>query len=122
MRVVYPIVISKGDNYFVVSIPDFKSGTQGTDIADAIYMARDAIGLLGIDMEDDGKELPEPYSATITKEYDEDIITLVDIDFTEYREQLELEDECDLRLIRKTLAENDETTYSMEEVEKELGL
>lgn len=122
MRVVYPIVISKGDNYFVVSIPDFKSGTQGTDIADAIYMARDAIGLLGIDMEDDGKELPEPYSATITKEYDEDIITLVDIDFTEYREQLELEDEYDLGLVRKIVAEDDGTTYSIGEVEKELGL
>jgi predicted RNase H-like HicB family nuclease len=88
MRVVYPIVISKGDNYFVVSIPDFESGTQGRDLADAIYMARDAIGLLGIDMEDDGKELPEPYSATITKENDEDIVTLVDVDFTEYRNKV----------------------------------
>jgi predicted RNase H-like HicB family nuclease len=88
MKKVYPVVITKGENYFVVSIPDFESGTQGKDLADAIYMARDAIGLLGIDMEDDGKELPEPYSATVAKEYDDDIITLVDVDFTEYRNKV----------------------------------
>lgn len=47
-------------------------------------MARDAIGLIGIDMEDEGKELPEPN--TISHEIVlGDIVTLVDIDFLEYR-------------------------------------
>jgi predicted RNase H-like HicB family nuclease len=122
MRVVYPIVISKGDNYFVVSIPDFESGTQGRDLADAIYMARDAIGLLGIDMEDDGKQIPKPHTNPVIKQSESDIVTLVDIDFEEYRQQLELEDEYDLELARKIVAESDGTTYSMGEVEKELGL
>jgi predicted RNase H-like HicB family nuclease len=35
-------------------------GTQGRDLAEAIHMARDAIGIMGIDVRDDGKELPCP--------------------------------------------------------------
>lgn len=46
---VYPVILSKnGDGYFV-TVPDFAVNTEGKDIADAIAMARDAIGreLLG---------------------------------------------------------------------------
>lgn len=71
-----------------VRIPDFDIATQGTDVADAIGMARDAIGLVGIDMEDDGKELPLPES-TIEKAEENDIVTLVDVDFAEYRRKHE---------------------------------
>ena len=35
-------------------------------------------------MEDDGKTLPEPYTVKFEPEKD-DIVTLVDVDFTEYR-------------------------------------
>ena len=84
MRKVYPIIIKETKSDYYVRIPDFDIVTQGTDLADAIFMARDAIGLVGIDMEDDGKSLPEPYSKEETIE-DEDIYTLVDIDFDEYR-------------------------------------
>ena len=65
-RSVYPIVISKEKDGYYVSIPDFERATQGQSVADAIMMARDAIGLMGIDMQDDGKELPSPY----TKKYE----------------------------------------------------
>ena len=51
-------------------------------------MARDVIGLLGIDLEDEQKELPEPYSAQFEAEK-EDIVTLVDVDFTEYRKRVD---------------------------------
>lgn len=80
----YPIIIKESKTGFYVEIPDFESGTQGTSIAEAMEMARDAIGILGIDMEDDGKTIPEPYSKSFEKE-DGDIVTLVDIDFAEYR-------------------------------------
>lgn len=33
--------------------------TEGTDLEDAIEMARDAIGLNGIVMQDDGEDIPE---------------------------------------------------------------
>lgn len=84
-KAVYPIVLHKSKRGFYVEIPDFEMGTQGSDIADAMDMARDAIGLMGIDMEDDGKELPKPYSREPEEVREGDIKTLVDIDFTEYR-------------------------------------
>ena len=88
-RSVYPIIISKEkDGYYYVSIPDFGSATQGKSVADAIMMARDAIGLMGIDLQDDGKELPKSNVTNIaTKEGD--IVKLVDVDFTEYRNKVD---------------------------------
>ena len=49
----------KGEKYTVVYIPDFEINTQGKDTVDAMKMARDAIGIIGIDMEDEGESLPE---------------------------------------------------------------
>ena len=88
-RRAYPIVIAKEDDgFFYVEIPDFDIATQGEDIADAMEMARDAIGLMGIDLMDDGKRIPEPNSVKFdTKEGD--IITLVDVDFVEYRKKVD---------------------------------
>ena len=48
-------------------------------------MARDAIGLMGIDMEDDRKALPVPSDISEVRKSDADIVTLVYVDFTEYR-------------------------------------
>ena len=59
MKGVYPIILTKGAEHIVVYIPDFNINTQGKDIVDAIEMARDAIGIMGIDMEDDGETLPQ---------------------------------------------------------------
>ena len=87
-RSVYPIIIMEEEDGFYVSIPDFDTGTQGESIADAIMMARDAIGLMGIDMQDEGKELPTPYSKKYDKQ-DTDIVTLVDVDFAEYRKRVD---------------------------------
>ncbi len=86
MKGAYPIILKRTDDGYYVEIPDFDIGTQGDSIADAMEMARDAIGLMGIDIQDDGKELPKPYQAEIKAEKD-DIVTLVDIDFSEYRKK-----------------------------------
>lgn len=88
MKEVYPVIITEEEDGFYVSIPDFDIATQGIDLADSIAMARDAIGLMGIDMEDDGKSLPKPYSVNLNTN-DKDIITLVDVDFTEYRKKVD---------------------------------
>ena len=84
----YPIILKCTDNGYFVKIPDFNSSTQGDSIADAMEMARDVIGLLGINLEDEQKELPNPYSAQFEAEKD-DIVTLVDVDFTEYRKRVD---------------------------------
>ena len=84
----YPIILKQIDDGYYVEIPDFDAGTQGKDIPEAMEMARDVIGLLGIDLEDEKKELPEPYSKKIVTE-NGDIVTLVDIDFSEYRRKVD---------------------------------
>ena len=53
-------------------------------------MARDAISLMGVDMEDEGEELPIPSSVNSIKVNDGELITLVDVDFAEYRRKNEL--------------------------------
>ena len=89
MKNAYPIILTQGQKYVVVSIPDFDINTQGEDFADAMEMARDAIGLMGLDMQDDGKELPTPTPISeLTVE--NSVVTLVDIDFDVYRRKNEL--------------------------------
>lgn len=83
MKEAYPVVITKENDGYFASIPDFNIDTQGTSVVNAIAMARDAIGLMGIDLEDDGKEIPKPNSVKVQvgENY---TVTLVDVDFTEY--------------------------------------
>lgn len=97
MKNAYPIVMTHGKEFIVVFVPDFNINTQGKDIPDAIEMARDAIGLMGIDMEDDGEALPKPSSLSSIQSSapDESIVSLVDVDFTEYRRQ------NDMRAVKK---------------------
>lgn len=96
MKAVYPIVISEGEKNHVVYIPDFNTNTQGEDIPEAMEMARDAIGLMGIDMEDDNEPIPSPSAvSSVVKENETDIVTLVDVDFSEYRRK------NDLRAVKK---------------------
>lgn len=83
MKNAYPISMVKGEKQIVVFVPDFGINTEGADYADAMEMARDAIGLMGIDMEDDGEALPQP--SPLEAVHSSGIVTLVDVDFTEYR-------------------------------------
>lgn len=86
MKEVYPIVMTQGEKYVVVYVPDFDINTQGTDYADAMEMARDAIGVIGIDMEDDHEALPTPSDlGEVVGAHPDATVTLVDVDFTEYR-------------------------------------
>ena len=99
MKAAYPIVMSQGAEYIIVYVPDFDINTQGTDYADAIEMARDAIGLMGIDMEDEKEPIPCPSDmSAISKEHAEDIITLVDVDFADYRRK------NDMRTVRRNVS------------------
>ena len=96
MKKAYPIAITEGNDHKVVFIPDFDIYTQGGDIPEAIEMARDAIGITGIDMEDEGEVLPqETPMQRLQKEFEDALITLVDVDFTEYRRK------NDMRTVRK---------------------
>ncbi len=95
MKKAYPIIMTQGKEFIVVFIPDFNINTQGKDIPDAIEMARDAIGLIGIDMQDDGEELPKASELTEVQAPSDGIVSLVDVDFDEYRRK------NDLRVVKK---------------------
>lgn len=96
MKKAYPIILSQGEKFIIVYVPDFEINTQGENIANAIEMARDAIGAVGIDMEDDGESLPEPTVISEVKtDLKTDVVTYVDVDFSEYRRK------NDLKMVKK---------------------
>ena len=97
MKVAYPVIISKGEKYMLASIPDCEIDTQGINVVDTIEMARDAISIWCVDMQDDGKALPSPSDIADIKSSRDDIVTLVDADLAAYRRKL------DNRTIRKNL-------------------
>ena len=85
MKTAYPAIFTKLADGYAVHVPDFPIDTQGDDLTEAIEMARDAIGIMGIDMEDDRKELPKPSNPERMKCETGGFISMVDIDFTAYR-------------------------------------
>lgn len=92
MKMAYPVILTYDDGVVLVEVPDMDVFTQGEDVADAISMARDAVGLKGISMEDAGEVIPEPSKITDidvrNSEFFSDgntVVALVDIDFLEYR-------------------------------------
>ncbi len=89
MKITYPVIFTPEEKGFTVFIPDFNINTQGGDLTQAIEMARDAIGLMGIDMEDDGKAIPLAADTKKIKLARGEFISFVDVDFTEYRRKNE---------------------------------
>ena len=96
MKQVYPVILTQDKDCVLVDIPDFDVVTEGESLADAVEMARDAIGLNGITLEDDGKSIPEPTSIEKIdikngkfSDVGSSIVSLVDIDFTEYRKKID---------------------------------
>jgi len=84
----YPVVLNPFENGegYLVTVPDFDINTEGDSIEDAIFMARDAIGLMGITLEDSGKCIPEPNTVQV-KVNKKSILTYVDVNFFEYRKK-----------------------------------
>ena len=96
MKNVYPVFFTKADTVILVEVPDLEILTEGKDMSDAIEMARDAIELKCVSLEDDGIEIPLPSglhaldvnSGTFAEEGDT-VISFVDIDSGEYRRTID---------------------------------
>ena len=87
-----------------MEVPDLEILTEGTDMSDAMEMARDAIELKCVSMEDDGTEIPLPSEINdldvnnrIFAEEDATVISFVDIDSGEYRRKI------DTKTVRKNV-------------------
>ena len=97
MKRVYPIVLTQDKDTVIVFVPDFNINTEGKDYADAIEMARDAISVAGTCLEDKGLKLPESSDASSIKTQEGEIVTLVDVDFDDYRKK------NDMRSVRRNV-------------------
>ena len=54
MKNIYPVFFTKTDTIVLVEVPDLEILTEGKDMINAVEMARDAIELKCVSMEDDG--------------------------------------------------------------------
>lgn len=87
MREAYKIILTPEENgSYTVFVPDFGSGTQGENLADAMYMARDLIGIMGITLQDMGKDIPAS-GCTEYRPEENEIVAYVDVDFTAFEKQ-----------------------------------
>lgn len=99
MKTVYPAFIKEDEGMFLVFVPDLMIYTQGNDFYDAIEMARDAIGLKIVSIEDAGETVPAASDAALAKQkavedadkdfdFSDGVLTFVDIDTVGYRNRL----------------------------------
>lgn len=105
MKTVYPVFFTKTKDVILVEVPDLQILTEGTDMNQAIDMARDAIEVKCVSMEDAKEEIPVPSEISdldVTKGTfaleGETIVSLVDIDAGEYRRK------TDTRTVRRNVA------------------
>lgn len=103
MKVTYPVILTDCDTNILVEVPDLGILTEANEegqakgtMADAIMMARDAIGIYCINAEDEGKELVQPSDISavdVSKgmffEDGKGIVSLVDVDLVAYRRMLD---------------------------------
>lgn len=95
MKAVYPVIFTEDEKgEYLVEVPDMEILTEGKDLGDAMFMARDAIGLKGITAEDEKREIPKPSrledieieNGTFAGE-GKSMLALIDVDFGEYRKK-----------------------------------
>lgn len=103
MKIVYPVLFTKTETNILVEVPDLEILTEGKDINDAIEMARDAIELKCVSMEDAKEDIPEPSEMLNADNgtFSEDGITMVsyvDADPNEYRRRI------DTKVVRKNVS------------------
>lgn len=88
----YPVIFTQVDDVVLVEVPDLEILTEGKDILDAIGMARDAIGITAISMEDYGEKIPRPSGLREINVQEgmfvnegKSFVSFVDVDFDIYR-------------------------------------
>lgn len=107
MKYAYPVIFTKKEDEkdtILIEVPDLEILTEGFGVADSIEMARDAIGISGITLEDMNKPIPRPSEikevSLETSEFasaEKSYISLVDVDFAKYRKKV------DNRMVRKNV-------------------
>ncbi len=92
----YPTIFTRIDNGYLIEVPDLEIITEGTDMENAIYMARDAISITLVSLEENNETIPEPsdigsidVSAGTFAEDGKGFVSMVDVDTKEYRRKID---------------------------------
>ena len=97
MKYVYPALLSDDDGKIGVTVPDLPGcHTFGDDVADALFMAKDAIEMWLWNAENEGVKIPPASKKLVHEPYE--TLNLVAVDTDEYRKA------NDTRAIKKTLS------------------
>lgn len=111
MKIAYPTIFTEVETNILIEVPDLgilteanSEGKPKKDLADAVAMARDAIGLHCIYMEDEGKDLVNPskiqeidVTASTFYEDGKTFASIVDVDLSAYRRK------NDLKMVRRNV-------------------
>lgn len=107
MKYAYPVIFTRTEDEkdtILIEVPDLEIMTEGFGIADSIEMARDAIGLSGITLEDMGRPIQKPsdmrkidLKKSEFASAEKSFISLVDVDFAKYRKK------ADNKMVRKNV-------------------
>jgi len=103
MKAAYPVIFTEVETNILIEVPDLKLYTEANGegepkgtMADAIMMARDAIGLACISIENKGEEIPtasalEDIHISNGTFYGEGkcLVSLVDVDLVIYRRKMD---------------------------------
>ena len=103
MKVAYPVIFTEVETNILIEVPDLKlyteaneEGAQKGTMADAIMMARDAIGMACINAEDKGEKSPLASSMEaidvskgVFSGEGKSILSLVDVDLVVYRRRMD---------------------------------
>ena len=96
MKKMYPVIFTQTKDCVLVEVPDLQILTEGKNMESAIEMARDAISVTIVSMEDNQEFIPTPtkmsdvdISHGTFSELGESFSSLVDADVDEYRKKIE---------------------------------
>lgn len=99
MKAAYPVIfVESEEGVYRTFVPDFGVAAHGTSVVEAIEATRNIISEKGLDMENRGEEIPQPFSAGELEQEKGEFISLVDIDFNAYRRAY------DMRTVRRNVS------------------
>ena len=96
MKVAYPTIFTPTKDCYLVEVPDLDILTQGTDLENAIEMARDAISVTIVSLEDAKEAVPAPTPITAVDvgkgtfaDDGKGFVSVVDADISDYRRKID---------------------------------
>lgn len=96
MKRIYPVIFTKTEEGYLIEVPDLEILTQGTDLENAFDMARDAISITIVSLEDNNEAIPSPSGiddidislGTFAKN-GKSFVSIVDTDVSAYRRKVD---------------------------------